>query len=305
MLVSSVDYNLLRPLLALLEERSVTRAAARLGVAQPTMSIALRRLRAHFDDPLLERKGNVSELTPLATHLLEVLPELMREVERIFHLQAGFVPASSARVFSVAGVDHMIERLGPALSRAIAAEAPSIRLEFPAADARLVNNAPASLRSVDGVILPHGYLAPQPHLDLWTESWMCVVDAGSGLGAGSAWEEFLARPWVHTLGPKDGMSLASQQLRVRGVEVGVAVVAPFFKVVPSFIRGTNRVALLPASLAASITGSNGLLSFLPPVGLDPIRDAFWWHADRDDDAGHRWFRTVLEEVASSIADHNP
>ncbi|WP_394194467.1 LysR family transcriptional regulator [Microbacterium foliorum] len=304
MLISSVDYNLLRPLLALLEERSVTRAAARLGVAQPTMSIALRRLRAHFGDPLLERKSNVSELTPLATHLLEVLPELMREVERVFHLQAGFVPATSTRVFSVAGVDHMIERVGPPLSRAIAAEAPSIRLEFPAADARLVNNAPASLRSVDGAILPHGYLAQQPHLDLWTESWMCVVDASSGLDAGSAWEELLARPWVHTLGPKDGMSLARQQLRVRGIDVRVAVVAPFFKVVPSFVRGTNRVALLPASLAAGLAGVNDLLAFAPPVALDPIRDAFWWHPDRDDDAGHRWFRSVLSEVANDIADRN-
>jgi hypothetical protein len=56
-------------LLVLLEERSATRAAARLGLSQPALSAALARLRRHFDDPLLIRSGNTSELSPLAQTL--------------------------------------------------------------------------------------------------------------------------------------------------------------------------------------------------------------------------------------------
>jgi hypothetical protein len=57
MKLTDIDTNLLLALEALLAERSVTRAAARLGVGQPAMSHSLARLREHFGDPLLIRRG--------------------------------------------------------------------------------------------------------------------------------------------------------------------------------------------------------------------------------------------------------
>ena len=68
--MAATDYNLLRPLRALLEERNVTRAAERLHVSQSAMSIALAKLRRHYGDPLLVRRGNRHDLTPLAERLL-------------------------------------------------------------------------------------------------------------------------------------------------------------------------------------------------------------------------------------------
>src|SRR5207253_1796004 len=53
--LGAVDLNLLVALDALLDERSVTRAAARVGVTQSAMSHALARLRGLFDDALLVR----------------------------------------------------------------------------------------------------------------------------------------------------------------------------------------------------------------------------------------------------------
>src|ERR1043165_3802957 len=52
-----MDLNLLVALEFLIREKNVTRAAARLGVTQSAMSHTLNRLRAHFEDPLLVRKG--------------------------------------------------------------------------------------------------------------------------------------------------------------------------------------------------------------------------------------------------------
>lgn len=62
--LTSVDLNLLVPLLALLEEKSVTRAASRVSLSQPAMSHALRRLRRLLDDELLVRQGGSMILTP-------------------------------------------------------------------------------------------------------------------------------------------------------------------------------------------------------------------------------------------------
>ena len=53
--LGSIDLNLLVPLQALLEERSVSRAAERMFMSQPALSAALARLRRHFNDELLIR----------------------------------------------------------------------------------------------------------------------------------------------------------------------------------------------------------------------------------------------------------
>ena len=70
--LASLDLNLLVSLDALLQERSVTRAAARMGLSQPALSASLARLRRHFGDELLTRVGNEYRLTPLAVQLRDL-----------------------------------------------------------------------------------------------------------------------------------------------------------------------------------------------------------------------------------------
>lgn len=299
--ISTVDLNLLRPLRALLEERSVTRAAERLRVSQPTMSTALSRLRAHFDDPLLVRRGNGHDLSPLGVRLAALIPTVLGEVEQAFQLQSRFDAATSTRSFVIAGVDHVIARIAPALDRILHAEAPHVQLEFAAADSRLVNGAPESLRTIDGLILPHGYLIDQPHLDLLTDAWVCVADVDSGLGDHPTAEELLARPWVHTLAAREGMTPARKQLQIQGMDVAVAAVTPYFHVIPALIVGTDRVALVPESFARRVTGQGERVRILAsPFALDPVRDAFWWHADREHDVEHIWLRTVLARIRDEL-----
>ncbi|MFD6548065.1 LysR family transcriptional regulator, partial [Bacillus cereus] len=67
--VANLDLNLLVSLDALLQHRSVTKAANQLGLSQPALSAALGRLRRHFDDNLLYRVGNEYHLSPLAAEL--------------------------------------------------------------------------------------------------------------------------------------------------------------------------------------------------------------------------------------------
>ena len=72
--LASLDLNLLVSLDALLQQRSVTRAAAQMGLSQPALSASLARLRRHFGDELLTRVGNEYRLTPLAVQLRELRP---------------------------------------------------------------------------------------------------------------------------------------------------------------------------------------------------------------------------------------
>ena len=73
--LSRLDLNLLVSLQALLEERSVTKAAQRLFITQPAMSRVLQRLRVQLGDPLFTRAGNELVPTPKARIFSSVFPD--------------------------------------------------------------------------------------------------------------------------------------------------------------------------------------------------------------------------------------
>lgn len=130
--VANLDLNLIVSLDALLQERSVSKAAARLGLSQPALSASLARLRRHFDDDLLARVGNRYELTPLAAQLVDVTASAMAGVLRVFTSAAQFDPATATREFTVVLSDYATTVLGPALAELSAEQAPGVHLRAPA-----------------------------------------------------------------------------------------------------------------------------------------------------------------------------
>src|SRR5436189_25212 len=128
--LANLDLNLLVALRELLRERSVTRAAERLGVTQPAASAALSRLRRHFGDELLVRDRGEYTLTPLGAQLAEQADAVCTAAQRLFAASADFDPATSEREFTLVMADYTIVVMGEALSRAIARAAPRARLHI-------------------------------------------------------------------------------------------------------------------------------------------------------------------------------
>ena len=255
----------------------------------------------HYGDVLLVRRGNQHVLTPLGERLLTALPQVIVEADQIFRLQSRFDPVTSTRSFSLAGVDYAVARIAPALTRIVEREAPNVRFEFPAVDARLVNGLPDSLRVIDVVILPHGYIVDLPHIDLPIERWVCLVDGASGISDQPTKDELVTRPWVQNLAAREGMNPARTQLQFRGIDISVAAVTPHFFVLPSLILGTDRVALVPEGMARLATTMHPRLRIVvPPLELEPVHDAFWWLPDREHDAEHVWLRQMLTRVADEV-----
>src|SRR5690242_4544639 len=97
--LSAIDMNLLVVLEALLSERHVTRAAARVGLSQSATSHALTRLRDLYGDPLLARSGSKMSLTPRAHALLPVVTRALADLHATITGEPAFDPRSSQRVF--------------------------------------------------------------------------------------------------------------------------------------------------------------------------------------------------------------
>jgi DNA-binding transcriptional LysR family regulator len=130
----ALNLNLLLHLDAVLRERSVSRAASLLHLSQPTVSAALARLRRHFGDELLERRGHDLVLTPFGAALQPLAEQAVRAVGTVFDSSAVFEPGTSSRSFVIATPDVWVRVVGPRLGHEVKQRAPGVRLHFRSVD---------------------------------------------------------------------------------------------------------------------------------------------------------------------------
>jgi DNA-binding transcriptional LysR family regulator len=299
----NLDLNLLVTLDALLEDQNVTRAAGRLGLSQPAVSSALRRLRRHFDDELLAREGNRYQLTPLAEQLREPAAAALAGVHRVFGASPSFDPATATREFTVIVSDYGATVIGDHLATVAARRAPGVRLRLKAQSHFDVDHAPESLRSVDGMVLPHGFLSDVPSVDLYSDDWVLVVSRDNeGVGDTVSLEEIARLPWVMTHHEPTAFTPAARQLNMIGVEPDIQVVVESFLPVPFLVAGTPRVALLQRQLATRLADAAGVRLLACPWDVVPLVEAFWWHPSHRPDPAHAWLRETLLEAGTMVKD---
>src|SRR5260221_9178546 len=126
--IAAVDLNLLKAFDALLSERQVKRAAARIGISQPAMSNALNRLRHLFDDRLFIRTPDGMQATARARALAGPIQRAMNEARAAFADPAPFDPATSDRTLTVGLTDFSVVGLTLGLPERIQALAPRAQL---------------------------------------------------------------------------------------------------------------------------------------------------------------------------------
>lgn len=297
-----LDLNLLVALEALLEERSVTRAAQRLRLSQPTLSIALGRLRRHFGDELLARSGNVYTLTPLAERLLDATGEALRWADRAFDTRPQFDPATADREFALVVSDAHLPLFARALADLVQREAPAVRLRFEHSTARLIGRPEEHLRAVDALVLPQGLLAEMSRLELYQDRLVCVVAAGSTPPGGLTTDDLRRRPWVLPYDPRRPLFSALQHLRQAGIEPVAGISTEDFLAVPHLVTASDRIGLMPASIAGLVAEERAVEIAATPFDLGVLVETLWWHPSYDRDPGHLWLRRMATEAARHLTD---
>ncbi|WP_345802853.1 LysR family transcriptional regulator [Microbacterium sp. AZCO] len=296
-----VDLNLLVSLNALLEERSVSRAATRLHLSQPTLSTALGRLRQHFGDELLVRTGNSYRLTPLAEELLETTGQALTWTDRVFDTRPRFLPEVAQREFTLVMSDAQLPIFGRALAELVADEAPDIRLRFEHSTARMISPGVEWLRDIDALVLPHGILADAPSLDLYRDRWVCVVAAATARRGPLSLAEMSERPWVTPYHPRMPVLSALHRMRQSGVEPRAAISTEDFLAVPHLVAGSDRIGLMPQRVARLAVVTEAVAIVDAPFELGLLVEALWWHPVHERDPGHRWLRQVAVRAAQTLA----
>ncbi|WP_432496882.1 LysR family transcriptional regulator [Kineococcus auxinigenes] len=294
----NTDLNLLVPLDALLTERNVTRAGARIGVSQPAMSAALGRLRRQFDDELLVRVGSHYELTPLAEDLAGRVRDVLRMAEETLNPRPGFDPASSTREFNLISSDYAVAVLAPLFMARLRLHAPDVKVRMASVDATAIDSPQTALRSADLLFTPRGQTSGIPSTDLFSDHWVCI--SGTARSGGRLDEDELrSSRWARAFADYGGTA-ADRQVDELVVGARVDLVVDSLALLPTAIAGTDLLALVPNRLLAHAESLAVVHRVEVPLPRIRLREAAWWHPSLQDDPGHRWFRGLVRDAARSL-----
>lgn len=297
----SVDLNLLLAFDVLVTERGVSRAAEKLGVTQPAVSHALKRLRYLFNDELLLRGPRGMEPTGRALSLHPAVQSVLANIHSIVSTGNAFEPAKTARTFRLTMSDAMSVEVLPTIARRIQREAPNIDLAVstfgPQEACRKVADDEVDLAI--GVI-PH---VPQDLIsrELYRDTLICVADKrNKRLKKGRMdLEDYLDSPHVTVARDGDTGIQLDEILNSMSIPRRIAVTVPHYLSVPSLIRGTDLVANTRRRLISVFRMSSDLIAFpVPlPMKVPELKFIQVWHKRYEGDIGHQWLRDLVLDAA--------
>lgn len=295
--IEGLSLGLLRALGALVEERSVTRAADRLGLSQPAMSAQLRRLREIFDDPILTRVPGGSAPTPRATALAKSVADILSRVRELVEpAPAKLNPKSLRTQITVIATDYVQYLVVTALMKRLQAEAPFIHLDIRHAD-RTRAREWLEQGEVDLGIGPGTVPTGKLHFRrLYRDRAVCIFGRRHFPEPEPLTiEEFCALPHVRVVPRRSSFydDVLDRALDRRGLERRVVLTLQEFLPVREVVRGCGMVATLPGRLFESMESARDLWVRPPPLELPEMAIGMYWHERTHQSAVHRWFRSLV------------
>jgi DNA-binding transcriptional LysR family regulator len=302
--LAAVDLNLLVAFEALMEERNVTRAAERVGLAQPSMSSALRRLRALFADELFLRAGAGMQPTERALALAGPIGGALRQIRGVLAPDQGFDPPTTRRRITIAATDYGDLVLVPELTRLLRREAPSIDLAV-----RPLTDATAALAKLErGELdaLIGGHLPDSPRCvrhRLFEERFVCIRDATRANGSEHlGLEDYATLPHaLFSAAGGDGLPSVIDALLARhGLKRRVAMTLAHVVAVPFAVAGTDLVATMAERVARRFTHVAGVAVVTPPFDIPAFAIDLVHIRRATDDPALRWFLDAVSRSSTQL-----
>lgn len=299
--IAALDLNLLVVLEALLGERSVTRAAQRIGLSQPAVSNALARLRTLLDDPLLVRTAGGMEPTPRALELEQPIQHALDTIRRALSAAIAFEPERSAFTFRVQSADNLELSLLPRLLEQLDRSAPLVDITV----TRVGTTTEDDLRSgrIDLYVgswfnIPAGL---KHHL-LRHEKFACIARKGHPkIKSRLSLEAYGAAGHVLVDNDDRPGAVLDTVLSDKGLGRRVALRTPHFLVAPLVVARTDLIATLPRGVATAFAQFLPLNVYAPPLDAPGFPVSMVWHPRTHEQAPHRWLRQLIMDVSGDDA----
>jgi DNA-binding transcriptional LysR family regulator len=296
-----LDLNLIVIFDAVAQERSASRAAARLNMTQPAISHALARLRSSLGDELFVRTPNGMEPTPYAERLAGPVRAALESLRLGLEGAAEFDPASAERHFALAVDNSAALTLAAPLAAAVAAEAPGVSLDLRPSGtldlAERLDRGELDL-AIGGLAAPGERFTD---LRLFESGFAVLVKRGHpAAGDGGLDVHALAAfPHLAVSSTREASDFVDVELARHGLTRRIALRAPLLAT-PAALAQSDMIAVIGDRAAREFARLAPLDVLQLPFASPRLVTAMLWHRRLDDVAAHRWLRRLLFGVARAI-----
>jgi DNA-binding transcriptional LysR family regulator len=288
----------------LLRERSVSRAAERLGMSQSSASEMLARLRERFADPLLVRTREGMSPTARALALQPQVRQAMDQLRALLDTGSGFDPAHSGERFRITTSDYTQLLLMPGLTRRLLAAAPGCTVDILPVHVQRIDRA----LDAGDIDLAIAY-SPEPpeglrRSPLFTDRHVGIARVGHPAPlAGLSAEAFaqLSHVSVAPSGLAYFSSVVDSALEALGLHRRIAVSSPHFLLAAHLVSQTELVLALPYKAALALSAFFPLQTFELPLATRLVDISMYWHERCHHSAAQQWLREQVRAVLAPAA----
>ncbi len=302
-LFDKIDLHLIRVLNTVLTERSVSRAAIRLGMYQPAVSAALKRLRELAGDPLLVRSGAGMVPTDAGLRMIDPSARILRAAEVLFSDARGFDPATATSTFSLACSDYMDPQFLPQLVAQIKNLAPLCHVDIHPLSGESDYRTRLAQGEVDIVV--GNWPAPPGDLHmarLFGDEVVCLV-AKDHPAVRRGWDSasWLAAEHVAPTPTHPGAKgVIDEHLDKLGLQRNITVRCPHFGLIPAMVASSLLVLTTGRQYCERYMATLPLKILPCPVDFPRMMYYQLWHERTHASASAKWLRDRVKTVASAL-----
>jgi DNA-binding transcriptional LysR family regulator len=302
-LFDKIDLHLIRVLHTVLTERSVSRAALRLGMHQPAVSAALKRLREFSGDPLLVRSGASMVPTDAALRMIEPSASILRAAEVLFTDARGFDARTSTQTFCVAASDYLDPQFLPQLVSQIKAAAPMCHIEIHPLSAD--SNYHEHLANGDFHVVIGNWLKPPEDLHqgaLFADEVVCLV-AKDHPAVRRAWtqESWLEAEHIAPTPTHPGArGVIDDHLESLGLARNITARCPHFGLIPAMVASSLLVLTTGRQYCTRFTNRLPVAIMECPITFPKLMYYQLWHERTHASASARWLREQVKAAAAAL-----
>lgn len=302
-LFDKIDLHLIRVLNTVLTERSVSRAAIRLGMYQPAVSAALKRLRELAGDPLLVRSGAGMVPTDAGLRMIDPSARILRAAEVLFSDARGFDAATATSTFSLACSDYMDPQFLPQLVAQIKNLAPLCHVDIHPLSGASDYRTRLAQGEVDIVV--GNWPAPPGDLHmarLFGDEVVCLV-AKDHPAVRRGWDSasWLAAEHVAPTPTHPGAKgVIDEHLDKLGLQRNITVRCPHFGLIPAMVASSLLVLTTGRQYCERYMATLPLKILPCPVDFPRMMYYQLWHERTHASASAKWLRDRVKTVASAL-----
>jgi DNA-binding transcriptional LysR family regulator len=300
--IRNVDLNLLLILKELIQEKNTVKVGQKLGLSQPAVSHALKRLRDVFGDPLMVRASRGLVPTRRAMELEGPINNFIKSVESLLSDSDKFDPLKSKITFRIATTDYMEQLILPGLLAVIEKEAPGCTVITRPTHGSLPKSE-LEEGTIDLAIA--GFYGELPEnfykQNVIQDDFICVARKGHELFKGKMTLKKYASA-QHVLISMDGDMKSKSQtiLRKNGLEQKFTAGVSGFTSTGWIVTTTDLLLTCPRKLANSFKKHLPVETKELPFELDKISIVQVWHERHQRDGAHTWFRGIVKKVCLEL-----